>query len=116
MAREPDSEKARGDDRLGALAARLKAAREAGAEGRARARAEKRARSKADGIAWRVSAELVAAFLVCGFVGWWVDEWVGSRPVFLIVGLLLGGVVGIRNVYRVAREISQAAEKEEEDG
>jgi ATP synthase protein I len=102
------------DDRLGTLGDRIRAARESGPEGRDRQRAEKRERSKADGIAWRISAELVAAFLVCGFVGYWVDVWLNSSPWALIAGLLLGGGVGIRNVYVVARNISQAAEEEKD--
>ena len=101
-------------DRLGSLNDRIRAARESGPSGRDRDRAEKRERSKADGIAWRISAELVAAFLVCGFVGYWIDEWTGSRPWALLAGLLLGGVVGIRNVYAVAMRVQREAEAREE--
>jgi len=110
-----------GEDRekLNSLDDRIRAARDAGPDGRSRTRAEKRERAKADGVAWRVSAELVAAFLVCGFVGWWVDVWLDTRPWALIVGLLLGGAVGIRNVYAVAMRVQREAEeaaKGERDG
>lgn len=98
------------DKQLGALGDRIRAARDTGTGARDRDRAEKRERSKADGVAWRISAELVAAFLVCGFVGWWVDEWIDSRPWAMIAGLLLGGIVGMRNVYAVAMRMSREAE------
>jgi ATP synthase protein I len=114
MVENPDGRRAGDKDRRDALEARLKAARQSGPDGRDRARLERRERSRADGLAWRISAELVAAFLFCGFVGYWIDEWSGTRPAFLIVGLLLGGTVGIRNVYRVARNISAEAEGTED--
>ncbi|MEC9344909.1 MAG: AtpZ/AtpI family protein [Pseudomonadota bacterium] len=107
------NDKAR-DNRLDALETRLKVALEEGPDRRARQGAEKRERSRSEGIAWRVSTELVASFLVCGLVGWWVDEWADTRPFALIVGLLLGGVVGIRNVYRVARDMTRDAEGKED--
>lgn len=111
------SEDGRNDwrDRVGKLEDRIKAARETGYEGRDRKRAERRESSRGDGIAWRISVELVAAFLVCGFVGWWIDEWVGTRPWIFLAGLLLGGAVGIRNVYRVAMDFQKAAEKKEDE-
>ncbi len=109
MVDNPDGQRPGGEDRWAALEARLKAARESGPDGRAKARLDRRERSRADGLAWRISAELVAAFLFCGFVGYWIDEWSGTKPAFLIVGLLLGGAVGIRNVYRVARNLSAEA-------
>lgn len=114
MAEHPEGRLPGDRDRKEAFEARLKAARESGPDGRTRARLESRERSRADGVAWRISAELVAAFLFCGFLGWWIDEWSGTRPAFLISGLLLGGGVGIRNVYRVAMRMSAEAEGTED--
>jgi ATP synthase protein I len=52
-------------------------------------------------IAIRVGAELVAALLVGVAIGWALDRWLHTGPVFLIIFVLLGGAAGIRNVYRV---------------
>lgn len=104
-----------GDARLDALEARLKAALEDGPGGRADQGAERRERARSEGIAWRISTELVASFLVCGFVGWWVDEWSGTRPFALVAGLVLGGAVGIRNVFRVSRSMTRDAEGKEDE-
>jgi ATP synthase protein I len=63
------------------------------------------------GIAGRFATELVAALLVGGAVGWGIDWLFGrfgihTRPVFLIVMVLLGAAAGIRNVMRAANEIN----------
>ena len=56
---------------------------------------------------WRQSAlyidaayTLLGAVLGLGFIGWLADRMLGTRPVFLLVGLLLGLVVGF---YRLGR-------------
>ena len=57
------------------------------------------------GSAWaiglRVGVELVAALVVGVAIGWLLDRWLGTRPVFLGIFVLLGGAAGIRNVWRV---------------
>ncbi len=63
------------------------------------------------GIATRFATELVAALLVGGAVGWGLD-WVAghfgvhTKPVFLILFVVLGAAAGIRNVMRAAGEIN----------
>ncbi len=72
------------------------------------------------GIAGRFATELVAALLVGGGLGWGIDWLFGhfgfqTRPVFLIVFVILGAAAGILNVVRAAREINaQIAERSEE--
>ena len=63
------------------------------------------------GIAGRFATELVASLVVGGGLGWGLDWLCGhfgfhTRPVFLIVFLLLGMAAGIRNVMRAATEIN----------
>ncbi len=63
------------------------------------------------GIAGRFAAELMAALLVGGALGWGLDWVLGyfgihTKPVFLIVLFVLGAVAGIRNVMRAANEIN----------
>jgi len=64
------------------------------------------------GIAFRLSTELVVALVMGGGIGWGVDWLFGffgihTRPIFIIVFFVLGAVAGIRNVVRVAREINE---------
>jgi len=63
-------------------------------------------RSGALGRAWRLSVEIIAAFLVCGGLGWMIDSWLGTKPIFLLVFVVIGMFVGIYNVYKVAKAMN----------
>jgi F0F1-type ATP synthase assembly protein I len=39
------------------------------------------------------------AILLFGAVGWVVDGWLGTRPLFAIVGAFLGGFAGFMSIY-----------------
>jgi ATP synthase protein I len=51
---------------------------------------------------FRLSTELVAGVLVGAGIGWLIDRWVGTRPLGMLVFLLLGFVAGVLNVMRAA--------------
>ena len=52
------------------------------------------------GMGLRVGVELVSALAVAVAIGWGLDSWLHTRPAFLIVFVLLGGVAGVLNVMR----------------
>jgi ATP synthase protein I len=79
-------------DRLG----RVKAERDA--EARSDRDAEMRGRGMAYGM--RMAAELVAAVIVGGVIGWGLDWMLGSRPWLFLLFFLLGFAAGVRNVLR----------------
>ncbi|MGH6822861.1 MAG: AtpZ/AtpI family protein [Methylocella sp.] len=54
------------------------------------------------GLAFRVLSEFMAAVIVGGFIGWWIDRVAGTAPTFLVVFLLTGAAAGFWNVYRIA--------------
>ncbi|MGH6846171.1 MAG: AtpZ/AtpI family protein [Methylocella sp.] len=54
------------------------------------------------GLAFRVLSEFVAAVIVGGLIGWWIDRVAGTTPAFLVVFLLMGAAAGFWNVYRIA--------------
>ena len=63
------------------------------------------------GIAFRFATELVAALLVGGALGWGLDWTAGyfgihTKPVFLILFVVLGAAAGIRGVMGAAQEIN----------
>ena len=49
---------------------------------------------------FRVGIELVSGLVVGLAIGWGLDRLLGTRPIFLILFVLLGGAAGIINVWR----------------
>jgi ATP synthase protein I len=52
-------------------------------------------------IGLRVSVELVSALAVACAIGWGLDWLLGTRPLFLILFIPLGGAAGVLNVWRM---------------
>ena len=52
-------------------------------------------------IYYRVGTELLAGLLIGAGMGWTVDQWMSTTPLFLIIFFILGGVAGIYNLWRV---------------
>ena len=53
------------------------------------------------GLVARVGVELVAAVVVGLAIGWALDSWLKTRPLFLVLFVFLGGAAGIVNVWRL---------------
>jgi len=53
------------------------------------------------GVGLRVGVELVSALAVAVAIGWGLDKWLHTMPLFLIVFVLLGGAAGVANVWRI---------------
>ncbi len=57
---------------------------------------------RAMNLGFRVLSEFVAAIVVGGLIGWKLDEWCHTSPLFIIVFLAIGTAAGFWNVYRIA--------------
>ena len=66
-------------------------------------------RGAALGMAFRLATELVAGILVGGFIGWQLDKWLDTTPLFLLVFFALGFVAGLFNVIRTSRAMQLRA-------
>ena len=64
----------------------------------------KRAHLPADAMALvgRIATEMVAGIAVGGFLGWLLDTWLGTSPLFMIVLFFLGAGAGMMNIWRMA--------------
>jgi len=51
----------------------------------------------------QVLAQLIGAPLGAGIIGWLLDRVIGTSPWLLLLMLLLGFVVAMRNIYRLAQ-------------
>ena len=60
------------------------------------------------GMAFSISPHMVAGVGVGAFVGYWLDQWLGTSPWLLIVFFFLGSAAGMLNVYRVVTGIDMA--------
>jgi len=96
-------------ERLEDLDHRLKRARADETASRTWKDTEKGASGAPLGLALRVGVELVSAVAVGLGIGWLLDRWLGTRPWFMLVFILLGGAAGVLNVYRYAKGFGYGA-------
>ncbi len=106
MSDEPDPE------RLRALEARLSKAKgapppEKGQTGKAFSQGE---------VAWRMVIELVSGMLLGLGIGYGLDRWFGTLPVFLIIFALAGFAAGVRTMLGTARQMAQPETAERTKG
>lgn len=57
---------------------------------------------RAMSLGFRVLSEFVAGIIVGALMGWQLDEWLGTKPVLLIIMTMFGTAAGFWNVYRLA--------------
>jgi len=65
-----------------------------------------------------MGTELIAAILTWSAAGWFIDQWLGTRPWFLVSGALIGNAAGLYLVWlRSGRmEQQEANERAEREG
>jgi ATP synthase protein I len=61
------------------------------------------------GVAYRVMVDMIAGLLVGGFLGYWLDRWMGWTPWSLVTGLIVGFAAGVNNAWRAIRDFSREA-------
>ena len=69
-------------------------------------RAEGDDSGKGAGIALRIATEFVVAVIVGGAIGWYLDDWLGTKPWLMVVFFFLGVGAGFLNVFRAAAAMS----------
>jgi len=58
--------------------------------------------AEAMALVGRIATEIVAGVAVGGFLGWLLDTWLGTAPIFMIVLFFLGAGAGMLNIWRMA--------------
>ena len=94
-----DNERHRGEDRLQDIDRRIERMRDEKAERQAPERHALPAGAGA--ILGRVATELVAGVMVGTFIGWALDRWLETSPLFLVMLFFLGAAAGMLNVWRM---------------
>ena len=60
-------------------------------------------------LAGRVTTELVAGVVVGTFMGWALDNWLGTTPTLMVVFFFIGSAAGMMNVWRALTGRGMAA-------
>lgn len=60
-------------------------------------------------MAGRVTTELVAGVVVGTFIGWALDNWLGTTPTLMVVFFFIGSAAGMMNVWRALTGRGMAA-------
>jgi len=63
--------------------------------------------SSAWNLGARIGVELAAALVVGGIIGYALDRWLHTTPIFLLVFFVLGAAAGMLNVWRLISPPSQ---------
>lgn len=58
--------------------------------------------------AFRVIAELVLSIGLCAGAGYWLDTVLGTIPLFLLIGVILGLIAGFMTVYKLSNNMGYA--------
>jgi len=58
------------------------------------------------GIAFKIATDLVVAIAVGVGIGWALDSWLSTKPLFLLIFFLFGVAAGLLNVIRTARSLN----------
>lgn len=56
----------------------------------------------ATNLGLQATIEFVTAIVVGPIIGWQIDSWFKTKPIFFIIFLFVGMVAGLMNVYRLA--------------
>jgi ATP synthase protein I len=65
-------------------------------------------------VAYRVLVDMIAGLLVGGFLGYWLDRWLGWAPYGLVGCLIVGFAAGVNNAWRAIRVFSEDVAKGED--
>lgn len=71
--------------------------------------------SASPGSAFRVATELVAAVAVGAYIGWWIDHWLDTLPLFFIICFMLGSAAGFLTIYRMGQSGNDQAGNDQDD-
>jgi len=102
MGRDAESEEASLQARLAKLSDALEKRQAPSEPNDGGADSARQSLGAATNLGLRALAEFVTAIVVAPLIGWQIDAWFKTGPIFLIIFLILGMVAGLVNVYRMA--------------
>jgi ATP synthase protein I len=67
------------------------------------------------GMAMKIAVEMISALIVSGAIGWFLDQWLDTRPWLMLAMLILGSATGLWNTYRTAMRMHRQANEDDQD-
>jgi ATP synthase protein I len=83
------------------------------AEAKGKAGSEQESAKRSGLSPMRVSLELFSGVLVGAVAGFYLDKWLSTSPVFMIVFFFLGAAAGVKNIARMFPDNSEDKTNEE---
>ena len=74
--------------------------------------AQKQKRGRQISIAMRISIELIVSSIIGAVLGWYIDKWLDTKPIFLLILLILGIVSGVKTAIRSSRQLYEDRDKD----
>ncbi len=59
------------------------------------------------GIGMKISLDLISSIITGGLIGWGIDIFFSTKPIFFIVFLLLGIIAGFYSLYKTVENINK---------
>jgi len=59
------------------------------------------------GYGLRMATDIIAAILVGAAIGWYLDKWLDTKPIMLLIFIALGLAAGVRNVIQTYRMMAE---------
>ena len=75
---------------------------------------ENRANASMLGLAWRLTIERLVGIGVGGYLGWWLDKAFGTKPIMMLVLLMLGMAAGLLNSVRTVADMRRKLDEQDE--
>ncbi|MBN67596.1 MAG: F0F1 ATP synthase subunit I [Rickettsiales bacterium] len=66
------------------------------------------------GAAMRMGLELVSGFAVGALIGFFVDDYFGTMPIFFLTCIAIGTAAGVKNMMQSARRMAEDIERAEQ--
>ena len=96
-------------DPLSALDTRLKKARELVQDPLTKKTTDGSEKGSVLSLAFRVAVEIVSAVVIGFILGWFLDNWLGTKPWLMLTFVFIGFAAGVLNVYRMASGFGYSA-------
>ncbi len=98
------------DPNLKSLEDRLKAART-----RSKPDDSEEAEASPLGVAWKMGMELVIGVAIGLFIGSYIDDWLDTKPIAMIIMVFFGFGAGLLNVFRDAQRMQRMMDDDDTD-